>query len=257
MQQNWNKLLLRGAMHVLQNTNPVSLVATKVYKFVAFCRTEAINEEKCKVEHILEELLPKTIANSLKMGHKINPESFKCVTLFFSDIVGFTRISAAGTPIDVVKMLNDMYTCFDDISAEFDVFKVATIGDAYFVASGVPVRNGDRHAGEICSLALRLLQAVTTLQAPHLPDETLKMRVGIHSGPCLAGVVGIKMPRYLLFGDTVDIASKMEAYGNSMKIHVSRQTKKMTQDCQFYFEERAQKTVINGKEFATYWLSCQ
>ena len=139
-------------------------------------------DEKEKVERLLQELLPKSITESLKRGKKIEPESFDSVTIFFSDIVSFTRISAAGTPMDVVRMLNLMYTVFDDIAAQFDVYKVATIGDAYFVASGVPLRNGDNHASEIGGMALKLLDAVSHLTVPHLPNETLKMRIGLHTG---------------------------------------------------------------------------
>lgn len=133
---------------------------------------------------------------------------------------------------------------------------MATIGDAYFVASGVPVRNGDRHAGEICSLALKLLQAVTTLQVPHLPDESLKMRVGIHSGPCLAGVVGIKMPRYLLFGDTINVAAKIESAGRAMVAHVSESTFSLLKHSNAYaFEERLdQVEVACSGHVKTYWL---
>ena len=139
-------------------------------------------EEKDKVEHLLLELLPKSIANDLKFGKRIAPESFEAVTIFFSDLVSFTRISAAGTPMDVVKMLNLMYTVFDDIATKYDVYKVATIGDAYFVASGVPLRNGDKHAIEISNMALSLLDACSRLPVPHLPQEMLKLRIGIHTG---------------------------------------------------------------------------
>lgn len=86
----------------------------------------------------------------------MTPEFFDDVTVFFSDIVSFTQISAAGTPLDVVRMLNMIYTVFDDVCSRHDVYKVATIGDAYFVASGVPVRNGRQHAIEICNMALQV-----------------------------------------------------------------------------------------------------
>ena len=88
-----------------------------------------------------------------------------------------------------------------------------TIGDAYMVVSGLPVRNGNAHAREIARMSLRLLQAVATFRMRHRPNDQLKLRIGLHSGPCVAGVVGLKMPRYCLFGDTVNTASRMESNG--------------------------------------------
>jgi atrial natriuretic peptide receptor A len=117
------------------------------------------------------------------------------VTIYFSDIVGFTSISAESTPMQVVNLLNDLYTCFDKIVGHFDVYKVETIGDAYMVVSGLPVRNGDLHAREIARMALALLAKVRSFKIHHRPDEKLKLRIGIHSGSCCAGVVGLKMPR--------------------------------------------------------------
>ena len=219
------------------------------------CRTQALHEEKLKVEQLLLELLPTSVANKLKTGHQIQPETFDDVTVFFSDIVSFTRISAAGTPIDVVKMLNLMYTMFDDVSAKYDVYKVATIGDAYFVASGVPVRNGRNHAPEICKMALHLLKTVGHFNIPHLPGENLKLRIGVHTGPCVAGIAGVKMPRYLLFGDTVDIASRMESQGESMRIHISEETAEILfLKGGFTLQKRLKREIKGLGLVHSYWL---
>ena len=91
-----------------------------------------------------------------------------------------------------------------------------TIGDAYMVVSGLPVRNGNNHAREIARMSLRLLQAVASFRIRHRPNDQLKLRIGLHSGGCVAGVVGLKMPRYCLFGDTVNTASRMESNGLGM-----------------------------------------
>ncbi len=214
-----------------------------------------LSVEKTKVETLLCELLPHTVADKLIMGQRVNPETFDNVTLFFSDIVGFTRISAKSLPMQVVEMLNTMYTMFDDIAHQFDVYKVATIGDAYMVASGVPIRNGDTHAAEICNMAVTVRDAIQHFPIPHLPQEQLRMRIGIHSGPCVAGVTGIKMPRYLLFGDTVDAAAKMESGGEAMKIHISESTERLIRNNQnFSLESRGNFWVKGMALLVTYWL---
>ncbi len=219
-------------------------------------RAIELQEEKCKVEIILSELLPTSVAEELACGNRVEPEVFDCVTVYLSDIVGFTRIAAECSAIEIVQMLNNMSAMFDDIAHEFDVYKVATIGDAYMVASGVPIRNGDNHATEVCNMALGLVKAVQEIPVPHVINTYLSMRVGIHSGTCVAAVVGVKMPRYLLFGDTVDIAARLESSGQSMKIHVSSPTVNLLHDSHFFHIERAGGLTCKDKEnLETFWFS--
>ncbi|EFO88957.1 CRE-GCY-21 protein [Caenorhabditis remanei] len=182
-------------------------------------RNEELEREKEKSEMLLKMMLPEVVADSLKLGSNVSAESFENVTVFFSDCPGFVEMSATSKPIDIVQFLNDLYTCFDRIIDQFDVYKVETIADAYMVASGLPVPNGNHHAGEIASLGLALLKAIETFKIRHLPNEKVRLRIGMNSGPCVAGVVGLKvnrtilMPRYCLFGDTVNTASRMESNG--------------------------------------------
>uniref|UniRef100_A0A182Y970 Guanylate cyclase n=1 Tax=Anopheles stephensi TaxID=30069 RepID=A0A182Y970_ANOST len=218
-------------------------------------RTNQLSEEKKKTESLLLRMLPKSVAESLKRGERVEAECFDCVTIFFSDLVGFTELCAESTPFEVVEMLNDLYTCCDFIISSYDVYKVETIGDAYMVVSGLPLRNGDRHAGEIASMALHLLNSISNLEIRHRPGEFIQMRIGIHSGQCVAGVVGLKMPRYCLFGDTVNTASRMESNGEALKIHISSVTYGLLKKLGGYKCEERGIIKVKGKgEMRTYWL---
>uniref|UniRef100_A0A2K6GLN8 Guanylate cyclase n=1 Tax=Propithecus coquereli TaxID=379532 RepID=A0A2K6GLN8_PROCO len=219
-------------------------------------RTEELEQEKQKTDRLLTQMLPPSVAEALKMGTPVEPEYFEEVTLYFSDIVGFTTISAMSEPIEVVDLLNDLYTLFDAIIGSHDVYKVETIGDAYMVASGLPQRNGQRHAAEIANMSLDILSAVGSFRMRHMPEVPVRIRIGLHSGPCVAGVVGLTMPRYCLFGDTVNTASRMESTGLPYRIHVNLSTVKILGALnQGYQMELRGRTELKGKGAEdTYWL---
>ncbi|KAG5856481.1 hypothetical protein ANANG_G00008400 [Anguilla anguilla] len=218
-------------------------------------RTQAYLEEKRKAETLLYQILPHSVAEQLKRGETVQAEAFDSVTIYFSDIVGFTAISAESTPMQVVTLLNDLYTCFDAIIDNFDVYKVETIGDAYMVVSGLPVRNGKLHGREVARMSLALLDAVRSFRIRHRPDQQLKLRIGIHSGPVCAGVVGLKMPRYCLFGDTVNTSSRLESTGEALKIHVSAATRDVLQEFNCFQLELRGDVEMKGKgKMRTYWL---
>uniref|UniRef100_A0A4W4HRX5 Guanylate cyclase n=1 Tax=Electrophorus electricus TaxID=8005 RepID=A0A4W4HRX5_ELEEL len=219
-------------------------------------RTALYKAERDRADQLNFMLLPGPVVRSLKETGRVEPELFDEVTIYFSDIVGFTTICHHSTPMEVVDMLNDMYKNFDSILDNHDVYKVETIGDAYMVVSGLPRRTGNRHAVEICLMALDILEFMGTFQLRHLPGIPLWIRIGVHSGPCAAGVVGNKMPRYCLFGDTVNTASRMESTGLPLRIHVSQSTISILQrtDCQFEYVRRGE-TYLKGKgKEMTYWL---
>ncbi|XP_060083979.1 retinal guanylyl cyclase 2-like [Ylistrum balloti] len=218
-------------------------------------RTVQLEEEKKKTDVLLNRMLPAVVADGLKSGQKINAETFEEVTIYFSDVVGFTTISAMSTPMQVVDLLNDLYTAFDACIDNYDVYKVETIGDAYMVVSGLPVRNENRHAGEIGTMALDLLSICGTFKIRHMPEVPLRLRIGLHTGSCVAGVVGLTMPRYCLFGDTVNTASRMESTGSAFRIHISLPTKKVLDDLGGYQLEYRGEVELKGKGLAkTYWL---
>ncbi|XP_030018113.1 retinal guanylyl cyclase 2 isoform X2 [Sphaeramia orbicularis] len=219
-------------------------------------RTEELEIEKQKTEKLLTQMLPPSVAEALKVGGTVVPEHFESASLYFSDIVGFTTISANSEPIEVVDLLNDLYTVFDAIIGNHDVYKVETIGDAYMVSSGVPVLNDNRHAAEIANMALDILSAVGTFKMRHMPDVPVRIRIGLHTGPVVAGVVGLTMPRYCLFGDTVTTASRMESSGLPYRIHVHQSTVKILRELNLgYKVELRGRTEVRGKGIEeTYWL---
>ncbi|XP_069033502.1 retinal guanylyl cyclase 2-like [Embiotoca jacksoni] len=216
-------------------------------------RTDELEVERSKTDKLVGQLLPKSVAQSLKKGKPVRPEHYSDCTLYFSDIVGFTTISALSEPIEVVDLLNDLYTMFDAIIATHDVYKVETIGDAYMVASGIPNRNGNRHAAEVSNMSLDILHSIAEFKIKHMPEIKVKIRIGLHSGPVVAGVVGLTMPRYCLFGDTVTMASLMESSGLPYRIHISLCTVKVLTSLKLGYHIETRKAKVKGSE-DTYWL---
>ncbi|ELU05459.1 hypothetical protein CAPTEDRAFT_119985 [Capitella teleta] len=203
-----------------KNINIVDTMIQRLEKYatnleeLVQARTSELEHEKKKTDRLLYRMLPPSIAEVLKQGHSIEPEMFQSVTIYFSDIVQFTLLCSESSAVEVVTLLGDLYSLFDAIIADYDVYKVETIGDAYMVASGLPERNGNRHVAQIADMSLALLDAVIhKFTVRHMPGRRLKLRIGVHTGPCAAGVVGLTMPRYCLFGDTVNTASRMESNG--------------------------------------------
>ncbi|KAM3842593.1 guanylate cyclase 2G [Diretmus argenteus] len=218
-------------------------------------RTNQLTAEKARADKLVSSMLPKYIADQLMTGKSVEPCSYEMVTVFFSDIVGFTSLCSISSAMEVVTLLNDLYSLFDDIIKIYDVYKVETIGDAYMVASGLPISNGNRHAVEIATMALHFLSAIKVFKIHHMPYESLSLRIGIHSGPVVAGVVGTTMPRYCLFGDTVNTASRMESNSIALMIHVSQSTADILATMgTFVLEERGEIEIKGKGSQKTYWL---
>ncbi|XP_013410650.1 soluble guanylate cyclase 88E isoform X3 [Lingula anatina] len=214
-----------------------------------------LDAEMKKTDSLLYQMIPKSVADRLRKGEPAmnTCEVFESVTILFSDVVGFTTICSQITPMQVVGMLNAMYTEFDQLSEKNQVYKVETIGDAYMVVAGAPIKT-KYHAHHICNMAFDMLDAMSNLTDPSTGGN-MRIRVGVHSGAVVAGVVGMKMPRYCLFGDTVNTASRMESTGEAMKLHVSETTKQFISSGDGYVLQERGSIQVKGKgSMKTYWL---
>ncbi|XP_077340614.1 guanylate cyclase soluble subunit beta-2-like [Lithobates pipiens] len=208
--------------------------------------------EKKKTETLLYAMLPPHVANQLKEGKKVQAGEFPTCTILFSDVVTFTNICSACEPIQIVNMLNAMYSRFDHLTNVHDVYKVETIGDAYMVVGGVPIP-AETHVERVANFALGMRLAAREVINP-ITGDPIQIRVGIHTGPVLAGVVGDKMPRYCLFGDTVNTASRMESHGVPDKIHLSPTTFQALKHKDFDIVERGIIDVKGKGKMNTYFL---
>ncbi|XP_075707173.1 guanylate cyclase soluble subunit beta-2-like [Rhinoderma darwinii] len=208
--------------------------------------------EKKKTETLLYAMLPQHVANQLKEGKKVQAGEFQTCTILFSDVVTFTNICSACEPIQIVNMLNAMYSRFDRLTSVHDVYKVETIGDAYMVVGGVPVPV-ETHVQRVANFALGMRMAAKEVINP-ITGNPIQIRVGIHTGPVLAGVVGDKMPRYCLFGDTVNTASRMESHGVPDKIHLSPTSFNALKHPYFEIMERGVIEVKGKGKMRTYFL---
>ncbi|CAH0721164.1 unnamed protein product, partial [Brenthis ino] len=212
-----------------------------------------LDEEMKRTDELLYQMIPKQVADRLRNGE--NPidtcEMFDSVSILFSDVVTFTEICSRITPMEVVSMLNAMYSIFDTLTERNRVYKVETIGDAYMVVSGAPEKE-DNHAEKVCDMALDMVEAITDLKDPSTGSH-LSIRVGVHSGAVVAGIVGLKMPRYCLFGDSVNTASRMESTSEAMRIHISQTTQELLSPS-YIVTERGEIQVKGKGAMKTYWL---
>jgi class 3 adenylate cyclase len=170
----------------------------------------ALDRAHQRSEELLLNILPPSIARRLKLKGGTIADGFAGVSVLFADIVGFTRLSSRLPPERIVEVLNDLFCRFDDLAGRLGLEKIKTIGDCYMVAGGLPEPRAD-HAEAVAEMALAMLGIVTEMAAR--TGEALSIRIGIHSGPVVAGVIGKRKFIYDLWGDTVNIASRMESHG--------------------------------------------
>lgn len=195
---------------------------------------EAITQEQAKTEQLLLNILPRKIAQRLKAGEEHIADAFPNVSVLFADMVGFTAMSRTMKASDLVKVLSDLFSRFDLITEKHGLEKIKTIGDCYMLAGGVPEPSDD-HAHAAIDAALDMCLALEEIR--ERTGGALRMRIGVHSGPIVAGVIGLRKFTYDLWGDTVNVASRMESTGEPGRIHVSVHTADLIRS-QFKLESR-------------------
>lgn len=211
---------------------------------------EALRHQQEKTERLLLNILPEPIADRLKQQPSTIAEDFAEVTVLFADIVGFTQLASYLSPIQLVSLLNEIFSAFDRLTEKYGLEKIKTIGDAYMVVGGMPVRRAD-HAQAIAEMALDMQAEIARFNAKN--NLAFSIRTGIHSGPVVAGVIGIKKFIYDLWGDTVNTASRMESHGLAGRIQVSDATYKLLRE-QYLLSKRGAIQVKGKGEMTTYFL---
>lgn len=211
----------------------------------------ALHSEQQKSERLLLNVLPPMIAQRLKTGENSIADAFPSASVLFSDLVGFTKISAKISAAELVKFLGDIFSEFDRLTHKFGLEKIKTIGDAYMVAGGLPVATTD-HAEQVVEMGREMLISLKRVTAnSSVPFEA---RVGVHSGPVVAGVIGTHKFIYDLWGDTVNTASRMESHGIIGRVHVSAATYELAKN-KFAFEPRGIIEVKGKGPMETYLLA--
>ena len=195
---------------------------------------EMLHIEQMKSEKLMLNILPKPIADRLKKGEKNIAGSYPEVTVLFSDLVGFTKMSAKKTAPELVKLLNDIFSRFDKRAELLGLEKIKTIGDAYMAVGGLPIPRSD-HAEIVADMALGMYQDLADFNQAN--QQEIQMRIGIHSGPVVAGVIGFTKFSYDLWGNTVNTASRMESTSGNGRIQVSAITHELLKE-HFVLEER-------------------
>ena len=213
-------------------------------------RTVQLEAEQAKSDSLLHEMLPAGIVKRLKSGEGLIADRFTSVSVLFADLVGFTPLTAELAPAEVVELLMELFSHFDSLIGKYGVEKIRTIGDNYMVASGLPHPRPD-HAQALAHMALEMSAYIRS--RPPYRNRRVDFRMGLSSGPVIAGVIGHRKFQYDLWGDAVNTASRMESSGTAGKIQITRETFELIKD-EFTCEPRG-KVMVKGKgELETWYL---
>ena len=214
-----------------------------------------LQAERKKSDSLMEKILPKNIADEIKKNGKVEPKYFDEVSIMFCDLVGFTKLTETLPPKTLVELLNQIFCKFDSIASKYNIEKIKTIGDAYMCVSGIN-NSKDKHAENLCAMALEVREYLekSNIQREKLRMPRWDMRVGIHTGPVIAGVVGENKFTFDVWGDAVNIAALMEQNSDAGRINISESTHYRVND-KFIVEDRGKIASSKKGDMKMFFLN--
>jgi adenylate cyclase len=209
----------------IRNSISAGLIGSLIFLIVVFRQRNKISKARKRSDELLLNILPEEVAEELKTKGSADAKQFDEVTVMFTDFKGFTQISEKLTPSELVSEIHTCFKAFDHIIDKYNIEKIKTIGDSYMCAGGLPVTNTTNAIDVVnAALEIQLFMLEHLLQKSKENKEPFEIRIGIHTGPVVAGIVGVKKFAYDIWGDTVNIASRMEASGEAGKVNISEST---------------------------------
>ncbi len=218
------------------------------YRRRDFHQVTLLARERARSDRLLANMLPAAIAERLKDTEDLIADVHGDVSVLFADIVGFTALSEKLSPAELVDLLNRVFTAFDELADRMGLEKIKTIGDAYMIVGGLPKPRADQ-AAVVVDMAFAMRDALASIR----PDLRLALRIGIHAGPVVAGVIGKRKYSYDLWGDTVNTASRMESHGAPNRIHVSEPVRAALGE-RYVLEPRGTVEIKGKGPMTTYWI---
>jgi class 3 adenylate cyclase len=238
----------------IRNTIAGVLAGSLIFLVVVYRQRNKISKERKRSDELLLNILPREVAEELKDKGSAEAKHFDEVTVMFTDFKGFTQISERLSPAELVSEIDVCFKAFDNIIGKYNIEKIKTIGDAYMCAGGLPVAN-KTNALDVVSAAMEIQQFIQQhlRQRKHEGKEVFEIRIGIHTGPVVAGIVGVKKFAYDIWGDTVNIASRMESSGEVSKVNISGATHELVKD-KFQCTHRGKIQAKNKGEIDMYFV---
>lgn len=249
LQSKRQQILLYGVLALLISVGVIAFVTFKRYRFERETK-KIIEEEKNRSEGLLLNILPAEIADELKQEGSVKAHRFNSATVLFTDFKSFSSLAEDISPEALVESIDHYFKKFDEITTDFGLEKIKTIGDSYMCAGGIPVETDD-HALHVVKAAIAMMEFTNQSKPAHIVQ--FEMRIGIHTGPVVAGIVGIKKWQYDIWGDTVNIASRMETNSVEGRINMSETTYELVKE-EFGCEFRGSIDVKNRGVWKMYFL---